>query len=481
MFSCSRTEAAALVFAALLLLACAGPAAAQDDVFGDDAADPVKLFDRGQRAHAKKEFEQALELYEEALRLKPDFPEAEYQRAGALAALGRLPEAEASYRRAAALSPKWALPHAALGSLLLRAGGREREAEGLLRRAVEIEPRHLSALAALAELRARAGDAAEAVALWRRATAVRGEDAALWVARARAERAAGDPAAAAQSYERALALDPSAVEAKLGRAASLVEVGQVERALPDLRSLEGAARDDARLGLDIVNLYGLAGRAEDARRLFELLPESARTSEEGRRVRAALGARCEETPEAVAALERLVEGDPQNAAALACLGSLARTTDPRRSLEYYRRANALEPSRAEYAVGFAAALVQLRRFEEAAAILRRVAEAEPDNYAARANLAAALYGQKLYKDAVVEYKWISRARPDLAVVHFFLGSAHDYLGEFEEALASYETFLARADPRTNQLEIDKVNLRLPTLRNQIKRGEGVRQQRKAQR
>ncbi|HZI19265.1 MAG TPA: tetratricopeptide repeat protein [Pyrinomonadaceae bacterium] len=481
MFSCLRTEAAALFFAALLLVACAGTTAAQDDELGDDAADPIKLFDRGQEAHARREFEQALELYEEAIRLKPEFPEAEYQRAAALASLGRLPEAEAAYRRASSLNQKWALPHAALGSLLLRAPGREAEAEALLRRAVEIEPKHVSALAALAELRARAGDAAEAVALWRRATALREQDAALWLARARAERATKDPNAAAQSYGRALALDPDGKEARLGRAAALVEAGQAEGALPDLRALEEHARADARLGLDLANVYGLAGRAEDARRVFESLPESARDSEEGRRLGGALTARCEETQEAIAALERLVERDPKNAAALACLGSLARTSDPQVSLEYYRRASALEPSRAEYAVGFAAALVQLRRFEEAVGILRRVVAAEPNNYAAHANLAAALYGQKLYKEAVLEYKWVSRARPDLAVVHFFIGSAHDYLGEYAEALASYEAFLARADPRTNQLEIDKVNLRLPTLRNQIKRGEGVRQQRKAKR
>src|SRR3712207_7412223 len=35
-------------------------------------------------------------------------------------------------------------------------------------------------------------------------------------------------------------------------------------------------------------------------------------------------------------------------------------------------------------------------------------------------------------------------------------------------------FLAAADPALNQLEIEKVNLRLPSLRNQIKRAEADR-------
>jgi tetratricopeptide (TPR) repeat protein len=93
---------------------------------------------------------------------------------------------------------------------------------------------------------------------------------------------------------------------------------------------------------------------------------------------------------------------------------------------------------------------------------------------ARANYATALYELKLYRQALDEYAWMSTARPELAVIHFFVGTAHDRLGEYEEALRAYETFLARADARANQLEIDKVNLRLPSLRNQIKRGEGVK-------
>ncbi|HEX7955803.1 MAG TPA: tetratricopeptide repeat protein, partial [Pyrinomonadaceae bacterium] len=166
----------ALAFA--LALACAPAAAAQEtDEFGDTAADPVKLFNRAQEAHAKKDYERALELYEEALQLRPDFPEAEFQKAGALAALGRTPEAEKSYRRAAELRKTWALPPAALGLLLVRTPGREGEAEPLLRRALELDAKNLTAAVALAELRTRAGDAAGSVTFWRRAAELKPDDA----------------------------------------------------------------------------------------------------------------------------------------------------------------------------------------------------------------------------------------------------------------------------------------------------------------
>src|ERR671912_195001 len=116
---------------ALLLLVCAAGAAAQDelDELSDDDADPMKLFDKGQKAHAKKEYEQALEFYEEALKLRPEFPEAEYQKAAVLVALNRMPEAEMSFRRASVLQPNWPLPHATLGLLLARVEGRVGDAE----------------------------------------------------------------------------------------------------------------------------------------------------------------------------------------------------------------------------------------------------------------------------------------------------------------------------------------------------------------
>jgi len=43
-----------------------------------------------------------------------------------------------------------------------------------------------------------------------------------------------------------------------------------------------------------------------------------------------------------------------------------------------------------------------------------------------------------------------------------------------DALAAYETFLAQADPKTNQLEIEKVRLRLPPLKRQIQLKQGVK-------
>jgi hypothetical protein len=79
---------------------------------------------------------------------------------------------------------------------------------------------------------------------------------------------------------------------------------------------------------------------------------------------------------------------------------------------------------------------------------------------------------------LAEYQWLLKSKPDLAIAYYFIATSHDYLGEYKQALEAYETFVSRADPKTNQLEIEKVNLRLPMLRRQIKLGEGTKRNRK---
>jgi tetratricopeptide (TPR) repeat protein len=91
---------------------------------------------------------------------------------------------------------------------------------------------------------------------------------------------------------------------------------------------------------------------------------------------------------------------------------------------------------------------------------------------AHANLALALYELKRYAEALPEYNWLAASRPEIAATYFFIATAHDNLGEYQQALDAYEKFLSRADPISNKLDIEKVNLRLPRLRDQISRGQG---------
>jgi len=472
------------VFAAalMLLLGCNHLSPAQtEDAFGDAAADPVKLFERGQNAHARGDLLKALEFYEEAIKVRPEFAEAEFQRGNALVALGRLTEAESGFRRAIEIRKQWSLPYSALGTLLVRLN-RDSEAESFLRQAVKFDAQSNLALRMLADVRLRAGDAREALELARRATNDSEAPVSTWLLRAMAERATNDNSGALVSLEHVLQVDPVNLSGLMERAEIHIAMGNNDRAVADLQAAEplikGERASMSRLAAD----YDLAGKPEAAGRVAESAGLTRQGPESTKITLKVAG-----TPEEIAtansddpvaarkALETLLGKNPNNAMLLARLGASYRTVDPIRSLNYYKGATDIEPANPDYATGYGAALIQARRFADAASVLRKVVAVAPNNYAAHANFATALYELKQFAPALDEYEWLLKAKPDLTVAYYFIATAHDYLGEYEQALAAYQSFLGRADAKTNQLEIEKIKLRLPSLRRQIQLGEGVKQ------
>lgn len=454
-----------------------------EDAFGDGAADPVRLFERGQNAHARGDLLKALEFYEEAIKVRPEFGEAEFQRGSALVGLGRLVEAESGFRRAIEHRKSWSLPYSALGALLVRLN-RDAEAEPFLRQTLVLDADNNLSLRMLADIRLRAGDAKEALQLARRAANDKEAPIVTWLLLALAERSTGDKIGALASLDHVLQSDPVNLSALMERAEIRIAVGDTERATADLKAAEGLVKGDKSNLSRLITAYELAGKPEESRRIAQASGLAKQVASPGNLL-GVVG-----TPEEIEAannddaitsrkaLETLLHKNPDNAILLARLGASYRTLDPTRSLAFYRRATEIRPDNSDYAVGFSAALVQARRFADAVAILRQVISAAPNNFAAHANLATALYELKQYAQSVAEYQWLLKTKPDLTVAHYFIATAHDYLGEYEQALAAYQSFLASADQQTNQLEIEKVRLRLPSLRRQIQLGQGVKRKAK---
>ena len=460
-----------------LMLFCVSSAAQTEEAFGDAATDPVRLFERGQSAHARGELEKAIGFYEQALKVRPEFPEAEFQRGNALASLGRLPEAEAAFRLAISYKKNWSLPFSALGALLMRQQ-RDKDAEQQFRQALTVDNKDGVALRLLSEIRLRAGDTTEALDLAKRATAIPEAPASAWVGLAIAEKASGNKAAAKTTLDRVLAEEPENLAALLERADLFTGEKNFELAISDLKTAAKLKPADKGVASRLADVLQQAGKADEALAVAKAAglevqqPATAGgvvgTPEE---IEAANSA---DAATARKALEKLLEKNPRNAMLLGRLGASYRTDDPARSLDFYRKASEIAPEAPEYALGYGAALVQARRFPEAAHILRQVVRLTPENYVARANLATALYESKSYQEAIPQYQWILSVKPEIAVAYYFIATSHDYLREYPEALASYEKFLSAADAKTNQLEIDKVKLRLPMLKRQIQLKEGVK-------
>lgn len=455
--------------ASMILIVIAGSsfvALAQGE---DDQVDVVAIFNQAQELHEKGDLTGALKLYEKALHAMPEFPEAEFQRGMAYLALGKLDEAEGSYRRAIELRQDWTLAMTGLGVLLVNRN-KLVEAEPLLKKVLEIEPQNPRALAALAEIRlhgkAPATDLQELLTKLISLTGKAYPTPSIWVTRAALENSLGKSADAKASLSKALELDPNNRNALLQLADLAIVEGDVVRGRDILGRLEkGAPRSDAVLAIR-ANILFLEAKYDEA--LADLNSIKAITPpvvDLRKRITTIQASNPAE-------LEKQLQADEKNAYILGRLCSMLRKENPAKAIAYCRRASEAEPLNMNHAVGFGAALVQAREFEAAVGLFSKIILVAPDNATARANLATALFQLKRYGEAIAQFKWLADTQPRDAGAFLFLGIIHDELTEYMDAAANYQQYIKLADPVENKLDIEKVTLRLPAVQKLIKEGKG---------
>lgn len=455
-----------LLFVCLVVVTFASaPAFAQDEA---NEGDPVALFNKGQDAHEKGDLAAALKFYDEALKILPEFPEAEYQRGSAFIEMGKPVEAEKAFRRALEIRDDWTLAMAQLGALLVKRN-QFAEAERLLTKAVELDEQNFPALDALTELRVKTKAAPEILKqLLNKIRVLTGKanpTASVWASRAALERALGERQAAKESVRNSLLIDPKNITALSETVELALSEGDFASAQSAAQKIFQISSSSPHAGVLLARVYLASGKNEEAGKLLNSLNQNDPAVVEFKKI---LSTKADENIEN---LEKILENEPKNVLVLERLCILSRTENPQKALEYCRRASEFEPENINHAVGFGAALVQAKRFSEAANLLSRLKQIAPDNYTARANLAAALFQLKRYAEAKIEYAWLTEKQPESSIGYFFLAIAHDNLEEYLDAMANYQLFLRRADPKINQLEIDKVNLRLPSLEKLIKQQE----------
>jgi len=468
----------AIVIALLCLTICVIPTFAQGD--GDSPQDAVAIFNQAQDIHEKGDLAGAIKLYDKAIALTENFPEAEYQKGNAYLALNRIDEAETAFRKAIENRPDWSLALAVLGDVLVRKqksaseSGNAVESKRLtadaaqtLAKAIELDANNFPAYAALVDLQLHSATSAkslgETLAKIRSLTDGKMKvPASLWSARAAIENAVGDKALARSSLKNALAVDPKNINAVKFAAELALTDSDTEQAASYTDSLGKLAPNQPSTIILQARVAAEQGKPDVAIKQLDLLNAK---SAEADALRTAIAASASKD---AAQLEALLEKDPKNAAYLGRLCILDRIDAPDKALDYCRRASEAEPNNINHAIGYGGALVQAKRFDQAVALLRRILEIAPDNATVHANLATALYQLKRYAEAKTEYQWIAARMPENPIAHFLLAVSHDQLSEYLDAMANYQEFLRLADPSKNQLEIDKVNLRLPSLQKQIK-------------
>jgi tetratricopeptide (TPR) repeat protein len=440
---------------------------AQEEI--DEQESPVIIFNQGQEAHEKGDLQAAINSYEKALKLLPEFPEAEYQKGIALLALRKTDEAEKSFRRAVELRADWTLPMASLGLLLTRKN-QFPEAEKILLKAIELDGQNFPALAALTELRiaskTKPETLRELLEKLKTLSIKANPTASVWASRGILENYLGDKPAAKTSLSRALEIDQRHLPALTERAEIALAEGDSARALENVKILLANSPNSPTVKILQARVYAETGKSDEALNILDSMQSSSPDVAALRDVILA------NSSTNAADLEKQLEKDAKNAFVLGRLCTILRTANPLKAIDYCRRASEAQPENINHAIGFGAALVQAKRYDEAVNLFRRLTEFAPDNFTVRANYATALFQLKRFPAAKAEYLWLTEKQPNLAIAFYFLGITHDQLGEYLDAMANYQQFLRLADQNQNKLEIEKVNLRLPSLQKQIKDKKG---------
>jgi protein O-GlcNAc transferase len=377
-----------------------------------DTAAAIARFEAGQDAHQAGQLTVALQLYDEALALDDTLAPIHFQRGMALLALRRTAEAVTAFERCVALQPDFLRGWLQLGAAALAADNTV-QAERAYATVLQLAPDHLEArlhLARLALGRQKPEAALEVLAPLGTSAVPPEVD----VLRGQALLLAGQTEAAIKAFSHALAGQSNHPEARRGRGDAYAVQGQMEAAVADWQ-VAYASTPHAELAANIVSALYRLDR-----------PEAAR-----------------------AFLEAARKQFPQDAQLAALDSSLGR----------------------EAAVASAAALLRAGRFAEAAVAYAPLVAQNPEAIAPRAGLATALFKLDRFAEAARHFVLLSQQQPEVAATYFFLGVCYDKMGDYRQALAAYEAFLARADGVHHQLEIEKVHLRLPSLRRQAEQSK----------
>lgn len=457
--------------------------AQSEDTFKQASA----LFEAGQAAHQRGDLGTAVEHYSAALKIEPSLWQIELQLSAANLALNRLASARQSINKVIdqlsqyADSPelKQATVRAQLlsGEIALAESKRE-EAEKAFRKALELNPQTTRAHVGLAEvflLNKKFNEAAAAAKIALDTGDQRTNTYALF---AEALIAVGKNDEALSVLNELLKREPSFAPALRYRADVFAARNDFKSAIKDLQAvlkIEPRLTDTLRLA----EWLARTKQFDDASTLYQQVLKGDPGNKDAQTGLAAMMVESGKGAEAIAQLEALSQTQPNRADVRAQLAELYLATRPEKALEQYSAAAKLEPTNPAHQLGVGAALVKLRRFQEAVPALRLVLASSPKPeiaYFAHTNLATALFELDDFGNAAREFVWIlnqQREQKRAAITLYFLGICFDKLGDLEQAQKVYEQFLSLASA-DNQLEIDKVKLRLPSLKRQLEKGQGKR-------
>ena len=174
--------------------------------------------------------QEAVEIYDNAIQLKPDFPEAYCNRGIVLQKLGQIEKAVENYEKAIQLKPDYAEAYNSRGAALKDTGQLKQAVESC-EKAIQLKPDYAEAYNNRGAAHQAMGDMEQAVKSYEKAFELKPDYAKAYYNHGVALQAMGQLGQAVQSYEKAIQLKPDYAEAYSNHGTVLKETGQLKKAV----------------------------------------------------------------------------------------------------------------------------------------------------------------------------------------------------------------------------------------------------------
>jgi tetratricopeptide (TPR) repeat protein len=225
---------------------------------------------------AEGRFDEAIENYHRAIQIRPNFAYALNNLGMALAARGQFDDAIENYRKAIQISPNFA---DALGNLgaALTVKGRFDEALGYYRQALAIDPNSAGAQNNLGILLAKQGRTAEAIEYYQKAIELNPARAESYNNLGNLLATQGRPAEAIRQFQKALAVEPGYTKAHYSLADIFFAQGRWDEAIEHyqqaLKQMPDSIHAHYQLGLALQSRGRIAGAVAQLQKVLELDPK----------------------------------------------------------------------------------------------------------------------------------------------------------------------------------------------------------------
>ncbi len=401
------------------------------------ALEARELMDKGYSLTELGRLDEALQAYDRAIQLQPDYAWAWARKGRTLRLLSRYTEAIVCYDQALLIQPQYAWAHKGKGIVLERLG-KPLDALECYRTATDIDPGDVWNWYNQADALHNMGRYDEAIRLLKQALKLDPAHPNSWAKLGQVYRLTHDFPSAIHAYEQAVNLDPSYAWAQNGYGLALKATGSHRDALMAFKRAARYQPDEVWHWYNLTEMLVELNQYDEA---LQPAQESVRISPDHAFSWAKLGQvqrYLKRYDEALTAYERAIRLQPDYAWAINGKGIvLEQSGRYPEALAAYQEAATLGKGDVWHFYNQGNVLALMGQYAQALPLLVEAVQMNPDHARSWARYGNVLRQVGHYDDAIQAYQHALALNPTYAWAHNELGMTYEVLRRYDEALQAY--------------------------------------------